>query len=103
MDWKILGAIISLIGGTYLAIIILQRYFSAHMADRRKHPCADDVVFKDVCDQVQITNSKEHNFLNDCLERVEEQTGKRFAELKTDMKDGFKELTELIKEIRKER
>lgn len=98
MDWRILATMTGLIGGTYLAIIALQRWISGHIANRSKHPCTDEIVYKDVCEQVQITSAKEHKYLSDCIERIEKQTGEKFDDLKKDMKDGFEEIKNLIRD-----
>ena len=83
MDEKILVSVItvvfSAIGGCYLFIF-------RHILKRDKHPCGSKLVYKDVCDKTQ-----------DCIEAEIKNVNERLGELKTDMKDGFGRLEELIK------
>ncbi len=98
MDWRIVAAAFSLIGGVYIAIIAMQRWISAHISRGSRHPCTADIVYKDVCEKVQEKNTTEHAHLEDCLEGAETRTGERFRELKSDMNRGFDEVKKLVKE-----
>ena len=99
-DWKVITICLGLIISTYGAILVLQRWVSGHIADRRKHPCVDEVVYKDVCEQVQTQNISERTHLEDCIEGESKRTGERFKELKQDMQRGFDEVKALILEVK---
>lgn len=62
---------------------------SRHINNRRKHPCADDLVYKDVCES-------ERHRLEDCMESGLKNVDMRIGELKIDVKDGFREVKKLI-------
>ena len=78
-DWRIVGPFIA-------AMIGLFGWLAKHISNTKKHPCKDDVVFKDVCDAKQ--NGLENEIKN---------LSNRVTDLRIDMKDGFCELKTLIK------
>lgn len=41
-DWKIIGPIMAALVGIY-------GWFLVHIGKSKKHPCKDDIVYKDVC------------------------------------------------------
>ena len=41
-DWKIIGPRMAALVGIY-------GWFLKHMASSKKHPCKDDIVYRDVC------------------------------------------------------
>lgn len=57
-------------------------------------------VSKDVCAEIQKRNAVIIENLEDCIEGAERRTSTRFVELKDDMRRGFTEVKELIKEWR---
>lgn len=44
----VVGAIPA-ISGCYVAVYGVYRYLGKHLHNPKKHPCSDDIVFKDVC------------------------------------------------------
>lgn len=56
------------------------------------------VVSKEICDEIQKKNAVIIANLEDCIEGAEKRTENRFNELKTDMRLGFNEVKQLIKE-----
>ncbi len=61
-------------------------WVTKHITNSKKHPCKSDIVFKDVCEAKQ-----------DCIESEIKNVNKRLDELKTDMKEGFDGVKELIR------
>lgn len=55
-------------------------------------------VSKEVCEEVQRKNAAIIARLDDCIEGEMRRTGERFKELKTDMRLGFDEVKQLIKD-----
>lgn len=86
MDTKLIVALIGIFG----AIIGVYVWVARHIAARKKHPCSDDLVFRDVCES-------ERRRIDDCLEGAERRTEQRFKEVKEDMKTGFTEVKDLIR------
>jgi len=86
MDTTIyIGGLLTIVGlvvGCYV-------WCSRHINNRKKHPCADDLVYKGVCES-------ERRRLEDCMENGLKNVDMRLSELKSDVKDGFKEVKELI-------
>ena len=74
-DWKLIGPIIA-------AVVALFGWFLKHVTGDRKHPCADNLVYRDVCDE----RSKR---IEHCLEGAIKRSEQQYQDLKTDMKDGF--------------
>jgi len=74
--------VVGLVVGCYV-------WCSRHINNRRKHPCADDIVSKEVC-------KSERRRLEDCMEGGLKNVNTRITELKGDVKEGFKEVKELI-------
>lgn len=72
------------------AIVGIYGWFLKHISASRRHPCADNIVFQDVCDA-------EKKRLEDCIEGEVKRSEQRHTELRQDMKDGFAEIKELIK------
>lgn len=70
---------------------------SRHINQRDKHPCATDLVYRDVCEQVQKAASSERARNREEITEAHHLMTERFGELKTDMKEGFKEVKELIR------
>ena len=86
MDVKLIIALIGIFG----AIIGVYVWVARHITARKKHPCADNVVYRDVCES-------ERRRIDDCIEGAERRTEQRFKEVKDDMRNGFNEVKELIK------
>lgn len=82
-DIKIFGIVTVAIAGVY-------GWLLKHLSNTKKHPCKDDIVFKDVCES-------ERKRLDDCIETVVKRSDERHKELKEDMKAEFAEVKELIR------
>ena len=78
-EWKILGFISGPIIGMYA-------WFIKHVTSGSIHPKADDLVYKDVCEERGNTNNLEHHHLKEGMD-----------ELKVDVRTGFEKLEALIK------
>lgn len=74
--------VVGLVVGCYV-------WVSKHINNRKKHPCSEDIVLKGVCES-------ERRRLEDCMENGLKNVDMRLSELKSDVKDGFKEVKELI-------
>lgn len=55
-------------------------------------------VSKEICAEVQRKNAVMLQNLEDCIEGAEKRTGERFVELKSDMRHGFDEVKQLIRD-----
>ena len=83
--------LLSILSGILLFIITgAIAWIACHITNSEKHPCKKDVVYKDVC-EVKSKN------LEDCLENEVRESKERYAELKEDMRLGFDEIKQLIK------
>lgn len=79
--------VIGIISGVFMT---LAGWVAKHITNSKKHPCKDDIVFRDVCDE----RSKR---LEDCIEGTIERSEAKYQELKSDMQAGFSEIKDLIK------
>lgn len=86
IDSKILIGVFGLIAGVW-------GWLLKHCSNSRKHPCADNLVFKDVC-------RSERKRIDDCMESEIEERKERYKELKEDINNRFDRLEELIKNNR---
>ena len=95
MDTKVLiYAIFGTFGAiavAYGAIFTLYRWVSAHISERKKHPCADDIVYKDVC-------TEKHKGFEECVEGEILNLTKNFDDFKETTKDNFDEVKRLIRQ-----
>ena len=82
--------LIFMVIGIFGSIIGVYVFVFKHLANAKKHPCKDDIVFRDVCDE----RSKR---LEDCIEGAVKAAEGKYSELKKDMKSEFKEVKELIR------
>ena len=80
------NALIYVIVAIFGAIIGVYIFLFRHIREPKKHPCGDDLVYKDVCQANQ-----------DCLEQGIKNVNNRLTEMKADMKDEFAEVKSLIK------
>ena len=85
-DWRILGPLVA-------GMIALFGWIARHISNTKKHPCKDDIVFQDVCDE----RSKR---LEDCIENEVEVSKERYETLTKKVDDGFKEVKALIRNNR---
>jgi hypothetical protein len=74
-------------GALFVGVLI---FLVRHAANSKKHPCKDDIVFRDVCDE-------KAKRLEDCIEGAIKRSNEQHKELKEDMRRGFTEVKELIK------
>lgn len=58
----------------------------------------DSGVSKETCTAIHKANDEAHENLEDCIEGAEKRTTERFNELKADMRLGFTEVKQLIKD-----
>ncbi len=77
-EWKILGPILAAVVGLYAS-------FLKHVTGGSRHPKADDLVYRDVCEERGKANDAEHHHLKEGID-----------ELKVDVKDGFARVEALI-------
>lgn len=77
-EWKILG----FLSGPLIGLYVL---FTKHIIGSSRHPKADNLVYKDVCEERGKNNDIEHHHLKEGID-----------ELKTDVKDGFARVEALI-------
>ena len=82
-----LGALITSGGGLLIK----------HMTNSRKHPCADKLVFEDVCEERGKSNELAHKHLKEGIDTAIARSKEQHDELKTDMRTGFDKLEVLIK------
>lgn len=78
---------------TGVAIVLVASAIAAiakHISNSAKHPCKKDIVFKNVCQP----NMK---WLGDCIEKEIIDRKEAFKQLREDMKTGFEEVKELIR------
>ncbi len=68
-------------------------WVAKHITNSKKHPCKDDIVFKDVCDETQRR-------LEDCVESEAKLCQQRYESLTKQVDSGFAEVKQLIKEKR---
>lgn len=68
-----------------------------HITNSRKHPCADNLVFQDVCEERGKANEMTHQHLKEGIETAIARSNEQHNELKTDMRTGFDKLETLIK------
>ena len=76
-DWKFMAVVSSAIIGVY-------GWLLKHLANTKKHPCSDDIVFKDVC-------KEKTKRLEDCIEAQVKLETERYENLKTSI-DEVKDL-----------
>jgi len=86
MDYRAVYAVVGAIVAIFGAIIGVYIFLFRHVREPKKHPCSDDLVYKDVCQANQ-----------NCLEGEIKNVNSRLTELKTDLKDGFTEVKALIR------
>ena len=86
----------SSIAGAYLAIIGVYKWVSRHMSEKKKHPCSDDLVYEDVCEERGRTNRQAHEHLKEGIEAAITRSDEQHVELKNDMKAGFTRIETLI-------
>ena len=58
----------------------------------------NNYVRKETCTAIQKANDDAHTNLEDCIEGAERRTTARFNELKTDMRLGFTEVKQLLRD-----
>ncbi len=78
-DWKIIGFVSAPVLGLYA-------WFLKHVTGGNRHPKAEDVVYRDVCDERGKANEVEHKHLKEGID-----------ELKSDVRTGFNEVKDLIR------
>ena len=78
-EWKILGFVSAPIIGLYA-------WFLKHVTSSNRHPKGEDLVYREVCDERGKANDAEHQHLKEGID-----------ELKVDVRTGFHDLKELIK------
>ena len=88
------------LAGAYLAIIGVYKWVSVHTSDKAKHPCSDDVVYSDVCEERGKNNSREHDHLKEGIDAAIARSDEQHVELKRDMRSGFSEIKSLIQGIK---
>jgi len=86
-------SLIYVISGVFGAIIGVYVWVAKHIAARKKHPCSDDLVFKDVCEE-------RSGRLQDCIESEVRFSKERYETLTKKIDDGFKEIKEELKNAR---
>ena len=88
-DWKILGPLMA-------GLVALFGWLAKHISNTNKHPCKDDIVFGDVCEERGKTNEQAHQHLKEGIENAIARSDEQHKELKADMKTGFGEIKTLI-------
>lgn len=83
IDNRILLALTALIAGVYGWLI-------KHLSNSKKHPCADNLVYRDTCEQTVKR-------LEDCIEGQVKLETMRYEALTKRVDEGFADLKELIK------
>ena len=81
------------IGGAIGGICL---WMSRHITNNRKHPCKDEIVFQNVCEERGKTNSQAHNHLKEGIETAIKRSDEQHTELKADMRNGFAKIEVLI-------
>jgi len=95
MIYVVIGGGGSIIGA-YITIIGVYRWVARHMADSKKHPSTDEIVFEDVCIERGKANEQAHKYLKEGIEAAIARSDEQHIELKRDMKDGFSEIKKAI-------
>jgi len=86
MEYKMLMVVL----GVFAAIIGCYLWMAKHITNSKKHPCKEDIVYRDVCEA-------ERGRIEDCVESELKNVNRRLDEQRSDMKDGFSRLESLIK------
>lgn len=68
-----------------------------HCSDNNKHPNKNKVVYKDVCATEHKRVADNFAALKHSDEQHQQETMRRYDDLKTDMKEGFKRIENLVK------
>ena len=89
-DWKIAFVAAPLIG--------LYGWLIRHVSGPNRHAKADDLVFTDVCAERGNANTEAHKNLKEGIEAAIARSDEKHIELKADMKIGFSEIKDLIRE-----
>ena len=92
-DWKIIGPLMG-------AMVGLFGWFAKHISNSKKHPCKDNIVYKDVCDARGIDNDKEHQHLKEGIEDLKDETRQGFVTVNKSMEKGFDRMDDLIRNIK---
>lgn len=79
----IFGILITTILGVYAWLL-------KHLSNSKKHPCKDDIVFRDVCDE-------KVKRIDDCVETQAKLSAERYETLTKKVDDGFDELKRLVR------
>jgi len=82
-DWRILGSLMA-------GLVALFGWLAKHISNTKKHPCKDDIVFGDVCDE-------RSRRLQDCIENEVKVSKERYETLAKKVDDGFRDVKELIR------
>lgn len=77
-------------------IIGVYVWVAKHISNTRKHPCKDNIVFRDVCEERGKANEQAHEHLKEGIENAIKRSDEQHVELKSDMKNGFAKLETLI-------
>ena len=90
-EWKLIGPILAFLVGLYA-------WFIRHATGTNRHPKSDDLVYGDVCDERGKANEQAHKGLKESIEAAIAKSDEKHAELKADVKCGFTEIKNLIRE-----
>lgn len=82
-DTKIITAIIAALVGIY-------GWLLKHLSNTTKHPCKEDIVFRNVCDE-------KVKRLDDCIETQAKLSAERYETLTKKVDDGFDDLKRLVR------
>lgn len=88
----IIGAAIG-IGTSIIGVYV---WVARHIANSKKHPCKNDIVFEDVCIERGKANEQAHDYLREGIQAAIAKSDEQHTELKKDMKEGFTEIKTLI-------
>ena len=79
------------------AIFGVYVWVGKHISNSKKHPCKDDMVFKEVCEERGKANDQAHEHLKEGIENAIKRSDEQHNELKVDMKAGFTKIEMLIR------
>ena len=83
--------IFAAIAGAYGAIIGVYSWMGKHIAAKGKHPCTENIVFKDVCNEKM-------GRIEDCVEEKIKNLDEKITDLKIDLKTDMIDLKTDMKE-----
>ena len=71
---------------------------SKHLINSEKHPCKDDLVFRDVCHERGKANDQAHEVLSSRIQATMKRSDEKHVDLKEYCRSEFSEIKTLIRQ-----